>query len=359
MLKKIDKYIIKKFLGTFLFSIILIIVIVIVFDISEKIDDFIQKDAPLKLIIFDYYLNFIPYFVNMFSPLFTFISVIFFTSKLAGGSEIIAMLTSGISFKRLLRPYLISAGIICLMSLLLSNFIMPKSNEKRINFEDKYIRSSYNMSDRNLHLQTRPGEFVFFESFNLDNNSGFRFTYEKIKNGKLIYKISSDIIVWDTLSKNWIVKNYVEKHINNFGEKVRLGNEKKIQLHIKPTDLTDKIYNIETMNYFELNEFINKEKIKGTEYIQFYFIEKYKRIAFPFATIILTIIGFTLSSKRTRGGIGLNIGIGITLSFSFILFMQVSTTFATYGTLNPFMAVWIPNIIFGFLSIFLIYKAPK
>jgi lipopolysaccharide export system permease protein len=357
--KKLDIYITRKFLGTFFFAIVLIIIIVIVFDISEKIDDFLEKDAPLKAIIFDYYMNFIPYFANMFSPLFTFIAVIYFTSRLASNTEIVALLSSGISFRRILVPYIASAIIIAIFSFVLSNFLIPPANKKRIEFELTYIKSLKHSQEMNVHMQISPGVFAYSEHFNSETNMAYHFSLEKISEKGLEYKLTSDNAQYDSSKGAWHIQNYFVRTIDGMNEYIKSGTSKDTVLNIKPSDFVENLHNIETMNYSELNTFIADEKLKGSDSIQYYLVEKHKRIAFPFATVVLTLIGVSLSSRKKRGGIGLNLGIGLTLSFIFILFMQISTTFATNGNLPAQIAVWIPNIFFGALGLFLIRLAPK
>jgi len=358
-MKRLDWYIIKKFLGTFFFAISLIILIVIVFDISEHVDDFIEKKAPLKAIIFDFYLNFIPYFINLFSPLFTFIAVIFFTSRLAFNTEIVAMLSSGISFKRIMLPYFISASILAIMSFYLSNILIPETNRKRIEFEYSYIKKNRPSKDRNIHKQIEPGTFIYLESFNERTNTGFQFSIEKIEDGKLTYKLLAGLINYDTIKGSWIIENYNERYINGLEEKLKFGQKLDTVLNFKPNDFAMDMRELETMNIFELQKFIDTEKVRGSDNIDYYLVEKHKRIANPFSSFVLTLIGLALSSRKVRGGIGLHLGIGISLSFAFILFMQVSTTFATNGNLPAFIAVWIPNVLFGILGVYLSKKAPK
>jgi len=358
-IKKVDLYIIRKFLGTFFFAIALIILIVIVFDLSEKIDDFIENRAPLYDIIFVYYLNFIPYFVNLFSPLFTFIAVIFFTSRLALNSEIIAMLSSGISFKRLLVPYVISAVFLAMLSIYLSNILIPLANENRLDFENTYVRSPSRFRERNIHMQINPGVFVYMESFNERTNKGQRFTLEKIDDGKLYYKLSASSVVWDTISEHWRIQNYYIREMDGFNEQLSFGRRKDTVLGFTPDNFMQSLREIETLNFRELQAQIDLEKMKGSENIKFFLVEKHRRIAFPFATLVLTIIGVSLSCRKVRGGVGLHLGAGIALSFAFILFMQISSTFATNGNLAPSIAAWIPNIIFGILGAYLLKIAPK
>jgi lipopolysaccharide export system permease protein len=359
MLKKIDYYIIRKFLGTFFYALSLIIVIVIVFDLSEKIDDFIEKKAPLSEILFVYYVNFIPYFVNLFSPLFTFITVIFFTSRLAFNSEIIAILSSGVSFKRLLLPYFISAILLSLFSVYLSNFLIPPANQKRLDFEYTYVKDTQTFRDRHIHMQIRPGIFVYMEAFNERTGAGSRFTLEHIDEGELVYKLMAETALWDSTMAGWSIRNYNERVINGLQEEVSFGQRLDTILPFTPQDFIQDLKEMEMMNFSELRDYIANEKLKGTEHVKFYEVEKHRRMAFPFATLVLTLIGVSLSSRKVRGGIGLHLGLGIGLSFAFILFMQVSTTFATNGNLHPFLSVWIPNVFFGILGVYLLKVAPK
>jgi lipopolysaccharide export system permease protein len=359
MLKKLDLYIIRKFLGTFFFAVTLIIFIVIIFDLSERIDRFITLQAPLRDIIFVYYLNFIPYFVNLFSPLFTFIAVIFFTSRMAFNTEIIAILSSGVSFRRLLRPFIISAVLLSIFSIYLSNFLIPPANKNRLEFEYVYVKAPPRFGDRNIHMQVRPGEFVYLEQFNDFSQIGHRFTLEKIVDGQLVYKMMANIIRWDSIQQLWRIENYNERTIDGFNEQLNFGRNRDTVLHFTPADFVQNLKDMETMNFGELRAFIANERLKGSENVKFYEVEFHRRIAFPFATLVLTFIGVALSSRKVRGGIGLHLGVGLALSFGFILFMQVTTTFATKGNLHPMLSVWIPNILFGILGLYLLRIAPK
>lgn len=359
-MKTLDWYIIKKFLGTFILSISLIILIVIIFDISEKIDDFLESKAPLREIIFTYYLNFIPYFVNLFSSLFAFISVIFFTSKMASNTEIVAILSSGISFRRLLLPYLVASLVIALMSFYLANYLIPYANIKRIGFENRYIKNPTNFRARDLHLQIKPaGTFVYVQTFTDISNIGYKFSLEKIGAKGLNYKLDAEYIQWDSLKKSWKIMNYTLRTINGMKETLRTGKELDTILNITPSDLTPKLIDVDVMNYPQLHKFIEDENLKGSENAQIYKVQMQKRIATPFATIVLALIGVSLSSRKVRGGIGLHLGAGLTISFAYILFMQISTTFANFGSLPPFVAVWLPNVVFLGLGLYLLRIAPK
>lgn len=356
-LKILDIYIIKKFLGTFFFSMTLIILIIVVFDISEKIEDFISKEAPLKAIVFEFYFNFIPYIVNLFSPLFTFIAVILFTSKMASRTEIVAILSSGVSYSRFLLPYMLSATVIAILSLFLNNFIIPQANKKRIDFENTYIHNHYYNRDRNIHIQLSPGTYIYLNRYSTDENKGYKFSIEKFKDGELNYKLVADNIQWDSTNANWGINNYYIRTINGEEETIQQGERIDTVLSFTPKEFGRKSNTIETMNYYELNDFIASERLKGADKIEFYEIEKYRRIAFPFATFILTLIGVAIASRKIRGGIGMHMGLGILISFTFIMFMQVSTTFATSGLVSPLVSVWIPNFLFSILAWVLLKNA--
>lgn len=358
-MRTIDVYIIKKFLGTFFFTLILLIFIVIVFDISEKIDDFLRHDAPLKAIIFDYYLNFVPYFINLFSYLLTFIAVIFFTSRMASDSEIIAILSSGISFKRMLFPYFISAMALGLLSFFLANFIIPYTNRSMFAFEKQYINDPREFSDQNIHKQLSPGIFIYLENFNTHTNTGWKFTLEKFKNKELVYKLKGERLEWDSLRLRWQITNYYFRSISGMKESISKGMKKDTVLPFKPADFTEDIEEVKIMNYFMLREHIKDKEVRGDPDVIKYKVKKYERFAFPFATLILTVIGVSVSSRKVRGGIGFHLGLGLALTFIYILFMQIFTVFATFGDLPPLIAVWIPNIIFGFIAFFLFRIAPK
>lgn len=356
----LDRYIIRKFIGTYFVALLLIIVIVIIFDISEKIDDFVDNEAPLKEIIFDYYANFIPYFLNMYSALFVFITVIFFTSKLAANSEIVAILSGSISFRRLMYPYFISAAFIALFSLVLNLYVIPPANKVRLEFEGKYIRHSkfYN-TDRNTHYQISPGDFVYVESFSTWNNTAYRFTLEKIEGNRLKKKISAQSASWDTTFNGWKLKNYYICEYKNDKEEITYGKQLDTVLNLTIDDFYRKKNTYESLNNKELNELIDTQKMRGDSMVKYALIEKNTRIAMPFSAFILTLIGVSLSSKKRRGGVGMNLGIGIALSFSYILFLRFSQMFVITDTLPPALALWTPNILYAIIAAFLYKIAPK
>ncbi|MGV8091714.1 MAG: LptF/LptG family permease [Mangrovibacterium sp.] len=349
----LDRYIIKKFLGTFFYSIALIVSIATVFDLSENLDEFLSKEATGREIIFDYYLNFIPYFANLFSSLFTFIAVIYFTSKLAYNSEIIAILSSGVSFHRLMRPYLISAVIIAIFSYVLGNYVIPPANKNRVEFRNKYINTTRTAGpEQNIHRQLAPDTFIYMRSYNASNDVGHDFTIERFKDGKLVSKLSADYIQWDRENKKWEIHNYHIRDIDEYKETITTGTEKDTILDMKPEDYRVIKNIVETMTLPVLNREIRDLRLRGVNAIE-YEIEKHKRRSAPFSSFILTFIGASLASRKIKGGIGLHLGLGILISFSYIMFMQVTTVFATSGSVPPSIAVWIPNVAFGLLAAYL------
>ena len=359
-LKKIDIYIIKRFLGTYFGAIFLIIMIAVIFDFSEKIDDFLETHAPFKNIIVDYYLNFIPYFAVLFAPLFTFIAVIFFTSRMAYNTEIIAILSSGVSFRRLLYPYFISATFIMMFNLLLGNYIIPNANHTRFVFEDKYYHKTVKgFSERNVHKQIEPGIFVYLESFNTRNNYGRRFSIEKFVDGKLVSKLLSQEIRWDTARRIWEIKNYYIRDYIDGKQVITEGNVLDTVINLDPAEFRMRDNVVEAMSLKKLNEFIDNQRMQGSAKVKQLLVERNKRFSFPFSTYILTLIGVSVSSRKVRGGIGMHIGIGLLVSFSYILFLQFSAQYAISGTLTPFIATWLPNFIFAFIALYLYKLAPK
>ena len=356
----LDKYIIRKFIGTYLAALLIIIGIVIIFDISEKIDNFVQNQAPLNEIVFNYYSNFIPYFINMFSPLFVFITVIFFTSKLAANSEIIAILSGGVSFNRLLYPYMLSALFITIFSLALNLYIIPPANKGRLAFENKYVKKQLVNTNRNIHYQINPGEFVYMESFRNFSKSGVKFTLEKMDGHKMISKLSAENAVWDSLSGKWKLYTYYMRSFDERGvQTITQGDLLDTTINLTYEDLSKRNNVVQTLNRNELNDMIDTQKLRGDKMIKYAQIEKHTRLALPFAAIILTLMGVSLSSKKKRGGIGINIGIGIALSFSYILFLRFSQMFVHSGVLPPWLALWVPNILYGAVALFLYRIAPK
>ena len=358
--RRIDWYIIFKFLGTYFFAIALIISIAVVFDINENVDKFINNKAPVKAIIFDYYMNFIPYFSNLFSPLFVFIAVIFFTSKLAENSEIIAMMSTGMSFKRLLRPYMISAAIIALLTYGLGAYVIPKGNVTRLDFENKYKGKKTQQYVRNVQLEVDSGVIAYIERYENYNKTGYRFSLDKFIDKKLVSHMTARRITYDTTSVHkWTIRDYMIREMDGMREVITTGTQMDSIIAMEPQDFLIARGQQQTMTSSELSEYISKQKKRGFANIKEFEIEYHQRIAMSFAAFILTVIGVSLSSRKVKGGIGLYLGIGLALSFSYILFQTISATFAVNGNASPMIAVWIPNILYAFIAVYLYRKAPK
>ena len=359
-LKKLDWYIMRRFILTFFVAILLIIGIVIIFDVSEKIDNFVEHEAPLSAIILDYYVNFVPYFINMFSPLFVFITVIFFTSKMAQNSEIVAILSCGISFHRMMVPYIISAAIIAAMSLSLNLFIIPQANETRLEFEAKYVKQPSALAGQNVHYQISPGEFVFVEGFSSWNNTAYKFTLERIEHGRLVSKLSAETAVWDTTFGGWRLNKYfIRDYMDDMEDDIRSGNQIDTVINLTVDDFYLNKDMVERLSQKRLSQLIQTQRMRGDSNVMYAEIEQHNRWSLPFSALILTIIGVSLSSKKRRGGIGWNIAIGIALSFSYILFMRFSQMFVYTATLPAYIAIWLPNLVFAIIAAVLYKVAPK
>lgn len=358
---KLDRYILLKYLKTFLLALALIIVIVITFDVSEKLDKFISHHAPFWGVVFDYYGNFIPDFVNLYSPLFIFISVLFFTSKMAGNTEIIAILGAGISYRRLMRPYLYGSLLVAMTVLVLGNFIIPISNRHLIEFEEQYVRLKAANYYNNVHFQTEKGVQVYAESYDVQMRRAYKFRREVIApDGRLLQRQSCEMITYDTTDGLWRCDGYFLRTVDKEGKEKLTYEARTMQdLGLGPNDLNIRAHRIETMNTPTLIRHIQRERVRGTGTVKESQIELWQRLLNPLAVIVMTFIGVAIASRKSRGGIGVHLAIGITLAFAFIVFMKITTVFATNGDLPPWLAVLLPQIIFGLAAIYLIYKAPK
>lgn len=357
-LQLLDVFILKKYLGTFFFATLLILAVVTMFDITEKLDAFLN--APLKETIFDYFMSFLPYFANQLAPLFTFIAVIFFTTKLASNSEIIAILSSGVSFNRLMRPYMIGAAVIAAMIFLLSNYIIPPTNVRRIDYTNKYVKNKKVTTGLDIQLMARPGEVVYIGRFENSSKTGFRFSFDKFRGKELVSRLTAQSITYDTTrTYHWTAHNYMIRDFDGMKEKIRTGNSLDTIIPIEPRDFLISVNDQETLTTPQLSEFIEDQKSRGVANIKAFEIEKERRYAVAAAAFILTLIGVSLSARKTRGGMGINIGIGLLLSFSYILFSTVTSQFAISGLTSPWVAMWIPNIIYLAIGLVLYNNARK
>ena len=362
LIPRLDRYIIGKFIGTYFFAILLIISISIVFDYNENMAKFAASHAPWRAIIFDYYANFVPYFANLFSPLFVFIAVIFFTSKLAGNSEIIAMLASGMSFRRLLRPYLFSAALIAILNFYLGAYVIPHGNIVKQNFELRYKNKRKNTTAANVQLKVAPGTFAYIQQYDDLAKRGYGFHLDKFEGKKVVSSLNASVIQYDTISDSryhWKITNYKIRTLKGLREQIETGSQMDTTIMMEPMDLIFSKGQQETLTSPELLRYISKQQERGSQNVVQYEVEYHKRIATSFASFILTIIGASLSSRKRKGGMGLYLGIGLALSFTYILMQTISSTFAINADTPPMLAAWIPNIIYIFIAYFCYRQAPN
>ncbi|MBQ9465917.1 MAG: LptF/LptG family permease [Muribaculaceae bacterium] len=355
-LKKFDQYIIKNFLGTYAFAILLLMVIVIIFDANEKLDAVLT--APLYDTVFKYFLNFLPFIISQFSPLFTFIAVIFFTSRLADRSEIIAILSSGITFRRLTVPYLACAALIAALSYVLSAYVIPPANIERLEYQNKWVNDHSVTAGNNIQLQVRPGVIAYITRYDNVSRNGYRMSLDEFDGNTLVSRLTAENIRYDTLGR-WHLKHYTIRDFSGVQEKLTTGNSIDTLLNIDPRDFLISAHDEETMTTPQLRDYIKRQKARGVANIQNFEIEYERRFAMTAAAFILTIIGLSLSSRKVRGGMGMNIGIGLLLSFSYILFMTVTSSFAVSGLTPAWVAMWIPNVIYTFIAIVLYRRASR
>ena len=354
--KKFDLYIVKNFLGTYLFAILLLMAIVIMFDVNEKLDAVLT--APLKDTVFQYFMNFLPFIVSQFSPLFTFISVIFFTSRLADRSEIIAMLSSGISFRRLLMPYLFSATVIAILSYLLSAYVIPPANVQRIAYTNRWVKNKAVTYGDNIQMQVSPRVMAYISRYDNTTKTGYRFSLDQFDGKKLKSRLSAENIKYDTLGR-WHLNSYTMRRFNGLKESMTTGATLDTMLNFEPRDFLISKNDEQTMTSPELRQYIDQQHARGVAGIMNFEVEYERRYAMTAAAFILTVIGLSLSSRKVRGGMGMNIGIGLLLSFSYILFMTVTSTFAVSGYTSARVAMWIPNILYTLIAIWLYRRAAR
>ena len=359
-LKRLDWYIIKKFLGTYVFAIALIISIAVVFDFNEKMDRFMSHEAPWNAIVFDYYLNFIPYFANLFSPLFVFYRRNLLYFQTGGELGDYCHVLYGNEFQRMLRPYMVSAAIIAVVTFCLGSYVIPKGSVTRINFEDKYYKPRKANTARNIQLEVDSGVIAYIERFEDYSKTGYRFSLDKFNDKQLVSHLTARSITYDTTAVHkWKIKDYMIRQMDGMKESITKGDRIDTTLFMEPADFLIMKNQQEMLTSPQLSEYINRQRQRGFANIKEFEIEYHKRIAMSFASFILTLIGVSLSSKKTKGGMGLHLGIGLALSFSYILFQTIASTFAVNGNMPPVIAVWIPNIMYAFIAFYLYRKAPK
>ena len=359
MLKTLDRYIIRQFLGTFFFILVTIMLIAVVFDISEKTQDFAKMKATTREIVLDYYLNFIIYYSNFFSGLLIFLAVLLFTSRMAHRTEVIAMLSSGVSFPRILWPYFLAATILTGISLLVNHMVLPAANKLRLDFEEQHIRATFRIDARDLHREIAPGSMVYFESFNAKERTGYRFGMEQWEDMHLTRKLQADRAHYDSTTGKWRLNDYVLRIMDNDQEQVIRGVELDTLIALKPSDLGQRWEFAMAMGWKEINEYIASKQAQGDGSATPYLIEKHQRTSSPFATYIFTLIGVSIASRKVRGGTGLHLALGVLLVLLYIFAMRLTTVAATNAGLDPVAAVWLPNAIFLVVGIWIYRKAPK
>ncbi len=360
MFRTLDRYIIRQFLGTFFFILVLIMAIAVVFDFSEKTEDFATMKATTWEVINEYYVNFVIYYSNLFSGLLIFLAVLLFTSRLAHRTEIVAMLSSGVSFPRIMWPYFVAATILTLISLLTNHFVLPNANEVRLAFEEEHVRATFHVKARNIHREIEPGTIAYFESFSADRALGQRFSLESWQDGRLVKKLSSDRAEYDSLTGKWAVYDHVTRTIANDGkERIEKGERVDTLIKLKPSDLGQRWETSMAMSWRELNDYIDLKMKQGDASLMPYRIEKHQRTSYPLATYVFTLIGVSIASRKSRGGTGMHIALGVLLVLLYIFAMKLTTVAATNAGLDPFIAVWSPNVIFGLIGVYIYRRTPK
>ena len=354
----LDSYILKKFLGSVTYSIMLLMTIIIVVDITENLQRFLDNKAPMSAVITGYYLNFVPYFINLFIPLFTFISVIWFTSKLSSQNEIVAILNGGVSFYRMLVPYLAGALIVASCALVLANFVVPKTNKGMYKFKEIYM-DHHALARLNIHIKNSSNSYIYLERWTIAEKVGYQFTYEVLGEATMEYKLSAQRVVYNEDAQNWTLYGGTERRIVGDQEYFSTFIQKDTVFNLSPVDLNQDAFISETMSTPQLNKFIKEEKAKGSTLVDHYVIEQQRRLANPFGTIIMTIFAVCVSSRKTRRGVGVHIFIGMGLAFSFVFFQQISTVFSVQGNMPPGLGTWIPNILCLILCVVLLRTTPK
>lgn len=354
----LDSYILRKFLGSVTYSIMLLMAIIVVVDITENLQRFLDNNAPMSAVITGYYMNFIPYFINLFIPLFTFISVIWFTSKLSSQNEIVAILNGGVSFYRMLVPYFAGALIVASCALVLANYVVPKTNQKLYEFKDTYLEHR-SLAQMNIHIKNSSNSYIYLERWTKAEKTGYEFTYEVLGDNALVYKLSAQRIVYNEDAKTWTLYGGTERCIEGDKEFYSTFIQKDTVFNLTPVDLNQDAFVSETMSTPELNKFIKEEKAKGSTLVDQYVIEQQRRLANPFGTVIMTIFAVSVSSRKTRRGVGVHIFIGMGLAFTFVFFQQISTVFSVQGNMPPGLGTWIPNILCLILCVILLRSTPK
>ncbi len=364
MFKLIDRYILKKFFGTFVFTMLVITVIAVVIDTSEKADDFVKSGLSAKQLIMVYYIGFIPFIMSMIYPLMVFIAVIYFSSKMAGRSEFIAILAGGVRYNRMLRPYIVGSVFLSLIFWLASQYWVPKANEIRTDFQAVYVdrNSSYNSDpykNSNFYLRVDPVTFVGFKLYDTLNKTASNFFLQRLKNNSITYNVRAENVKWDANKKDWKLSSVVERTIDGVKETLTKKDSMHVNLNVQPKELRRDDYLKDKLTTPELHQFIHMEEVRGSEGLNTFKVELYHRDATPFSVIIMALIGAIIGSRKIRGGSGLHLAVGIVLAAIFVVMDKFAVTFSTKGNLPPLLAAWLPNMIFSGVAWVWYMKTPK
>jgi len=366
-MKILDKYILKKILSTFFFVVLILVAIIVVIDITEKMDKF-SKNNLSSGVIFGYYLDFVPWVAGLITPITIFIAIVYVTSRMAAHTEIVAILSSGVSFKRLLLPYFIGSTVVAAISFVLNGWIIPQSNRSRLAFEMQYFNNKYFFDQRNVHMQVSPNVYLFIQNFNNQSNTGYQFTLERFEDNRLIEKLSADNIQWDSTKQKWTLRYWKIKHVDEIfarnappgrDKEQKVGDSRDTTLSISPKDFENEERKFDGMTINELSDYIAKLKFRGSTGVEAYEVEKQIRFSSPFTIFVLVFMGVIVSARKSRGGTGFQIALGFLLSFVFILFFMMSRTFAEAGSLPPMLAAWLPNLVFIVISAAMFRYTPR
>lgn len=366
-MKILDKYILRKVLSTFFFVVLILVAIIVVIDIAEKMDKFSKNNLSTHVIL-GYYLDFVPWVAGLITPITVFIAIVYVTSRMAAHTEIVAILSSGVSFRRLLLPYFFASSVIAVISFFLNGWIIPQSNRSRLAFEMQYFNNKYFYDKRNVHMQVSPNVYMFIQNFNNQSNTGYQFTLERFENNLLVEKLSADNIHWDSTKQKWTIKYWKLKHVEEIFEKnappgreneQKIGESRDTTLSISPKDFESEERKFDGMTINELSEYIAKLKFRGSTGVEAYEVEKQIRFSSPFTIFVLVFMGVIVSARKSRGGTGFQIALGFLLSFVFILFFMMARTFAEAGSLPPVIAAWLPNMVFAFISAIMFKYVPR
>jgi len=379
-LKLLDKYIIKRFLSTFFFVVLILIAVIVVIDLTEKTDKYVKFNLTAYQVL-GYYLDFIPWIANLISPITIFIATVYVSARMAGHTEVIAILSSGVSFRRFLVPFFVSAFIVASISFVLNGWVIPNSNKSRVAFEVQYLRSKYYYDKRNIHMQVAKNTYFYIQSYNNSSETGYHFTLEKFDDNKLVEKLTANRIEWDSTKMKWKLRDWKLKRVDDIFNRpispeanpafVASGTSVKIDtitktgatldtaLVISPKEFESDYRKYDGMTLGELNDYIRTLRQRGSTGIESYEVEKYTRYSSPFTIFILVFMGVIVASRKSRGGTGLQIALGFALSFIFILFFVLFRSFAEAGSMAPIISVWIPNILFGGIALFMYKYVPR